>query len=451
MVAGFQLTLKLTLTVKLRRRPSNGAVVTPFEALVLPNGSILQNRIAKAAMEENIADSTHGPSAGLMRLYTAWAEGGAGLILTGNVMIDRRAMTGPGGVVLEDESNIAAFRDWARTGQANGAQMWVQLNHPGRQVMKNMGQETWAPSPVAIDLGKFSKMFARPKAMSEPEIHEVIARFATAARIAEKAGFAGVQIHAAHGYLISQFLSPLTNRRDDRWGGALENRARLLIETVNAVRSVVSPTFSVSVKLNSADFQRGGFEADEAKRVVVMLNDLRVDLVELSGGSYEAPAMQGDARDGRTLAREAYFLELASDIATFAKMPVMVTGGIRRIGVVQQVLDSGVAVAGLGTALAIQPQLPNLWKAGGDPRPENPTIRWKNKAVASLATMAVVKHQLSRLSRGRPPAPAVSPLRALLIGQLKTARLTRKYRHWMTASRSRHSTNASPHSIQISR
>ncbi|HTO42366.1 MAG TPA: hypothetical protein VL026_15445, partial [Rhizomicrobium sp.] len=277
----------------------------------------------------------------------------------------------------------------------------------------------------------FSKMFATPKAMTEQEIHEVIGRFADAARIAEQAGFAGVQIHAAHGYLLSQFLSPLTNRREDRWGGALENRARILLETVKAVRCAVSPTFCVAVKLNFADFQRGGFEADEAKRVVVLLGALHVDLVELSGGSYEAPAMQGSARDGRTLAREAYFLAFASDIATVAQMPVMVTGGIRRIGVVQQVLESGVAVAGIGTALALQPELPNLWKAGGDPRPDIAPIRWKNKAVASLAVMAVVKHQLRRLSQGRPPAPTVSPLMALLLGQLRTARLTRKYRRWM--------------------
>jgi 2,4-dienoyl-CoA reductase-like NADH-dependent reductase (Old Yellow Enzyme family) len=200
--------------------------------------------------------------------------------------------------------------------------------------------------------------------------------------------------------------------------------------------------------LNSADFQRGGFEADEAKRVVMMLNDLAVDLVELSGGSYEAPAMQGDARDGRTLAREAYFLEFASDIATIAKMPVMVTGGIRRIGVVQQVLDGGVAVAGIGTALALRPELPNLWKAGDDQRPEIPPIRWKNKAVASLARMAVVKHQLNRLSRGRPPALGVSPLRALLFSQLRTARLARKYRRWM-AARLLPSANALPQSVQI--
>lgn len=407
--------------------------MSPFESLALPNGSTIQNRIAKAAMEENIADAAHGPSAALMTLYKAWADGGAGLILTGNVMIDRRAMTGPGGVVLEDDSNLVAFRAWARTGQANGAQMWLQLNHPGRQVMKDMGQETLAPSAVALDLGKHSKLFPVPKAMTESDIRDIILRFVNASRIAETAGFAGVQIHAAHGYLISQFLSPLTNRRDDRWGGSLENRARLLLETVREVRAAVSPGFSVAVKLNSADFQRGGFDADDAKRVVEMLNDENVDLVELSGGSYEAPAMQGSARDGRTLSREAYFLEFAQEIAAIARMPVTVTGGIRRIEVVQKVLDSGVAMAGIGTALAIRPDLPVVWRQGADPRPELPPIRWKSKVLASLATMAVVKYQLRRLSAGLSPVPGISPAWALLIAQLKTARLTRKYRRWMTS------------------
>jgi 2,4-dienoyl-CoA reductase-like NADH-dependent reductase (Old Yellow Enzyme family) len=277
-------------------------------------------------------------------------------------------------------------------------------------------------------------MFATPKAMTERDIHEVIARFVNAAKLGEQAGFSGIQIHAAHGYLVSQFLSPLTNRRTDRWGGALENRARLLLDTVKAVRAAVSPNFSVAVKLNSADFQRGGFDTADAKRVVAMLNELPVDLVELSGGSYEAPAMQGSARDGRTLAREAYFLEFARDIAAIAKMPVMVTGGIRRIGVVQQVLDSGIAMAGIGTALAIKPDLPNAWRKGKDPRPEIAPINWKSKPLASLAAMAVVKFQLRRLSQGRKPNPGVSPFKALLLGQLRTASLTRKYRRWMASS-----------------
>lgn len=408
--------------------------MSPFETLTLPNGTTIPNRIAKAAMEENMADADHAPSAALMQLYRAWADGGAGLILTGNVMIDSRAMTGPGGVVLQDKGQIAAFRDWARIGRSKGAQVWLQLNHPGRQMMKNLGQQTWAPSAVPLDLGKHSNMFATPKAMTEQDIHEVIARFVNAATLGEQAGFSGVEIHAAHGYLISQFLSPLSNRRTDHWGGSLENRARLLIDTVKAVRAAVSPGFSVAVKLNSADFQRGGFDAPDAKRVVEMLNALSVDLVELSGGSYEAPAMQGSARDGRTLAREAYFLEFARDIAAIAKVPVMVTGGIRRIDVVQQVLDNGIAMAGIGTALAIKPDLPNAWRQGEDPRPQIAPIRWKSKPLASLAAMAVVKFQLRRLSQGREPNPGVSPFKALLLGQLRTAALGRKYRRWMASS-----------------
>lgn len=406
--------------------------MSTFEALHLPNGSVIPNRIAKAAMEENLADANQGPSAELLRLYRAWAEGGAGLLLTGNVMVDRRAMTGPGGVVLEDERQLDKFREWARIGRAKGAQIWMQINHPGRQMQASLGQQTVAPSAVALELGGLSKMFPLPKALSDEEIGGLIERFVRTAQLAEQAGFNGVQLHAAHGYLLSQFLSPLSNQRTDRWGGSLENRARLLLEVVKAVRAAVAPGFSVAVKLNSADFQRGGFDAADAKRVVQLLNELAVDLVELSGGSYEAPAMQGDARDGRTLAREAYFLEFAGEIAAAAKMPIMVTGGIRRLPVVEQVLASGVAMAGIGTALAIEPQLPRRWQAGeAEARAELPPIRWKNKAFASLAYMATVKFQLGRLSRGKRTNPQVSPLRALLLEQLKAARRTRLYKRLM--------------------
>ncbi|MDA7087500.1 NADH:flavin oxidoreductase/NADH oxidase family protein [Pseudomonas sp. SA3-5] len=406
--------------------------MSAFESLQLPNGSVIPNRIAKAAMEENMADTSQGPSAELLRLYQAWAEGGAGLLLTGNVMVDRRAMTGPGGVVLEDERQLDKFRNWARIGRARGAQIWVQLNHPGRQMQANLGQQTVAPSAVALELGGLSKMFPLPKALDEAQIHELIQRFARSAQLAEQAGFNGVQIHAAHGYLLSQFLSPLSNQRMDSWGGSLENRARLLLAVVKAVRAAVAPGFSVAVKLNSADFQRGGFAEADAKQVVQLLNELAVDLVELSGGSYEAPAMQGDSRDGRTLAREAYFLEFAGEIASVAKMPIMVTGGIRRLPVVEQVLASGVAMAGIGTALAIDPALPKQWQTGQlEARAELPPIRWKNKAFASLAYMATVKFQLRQLSRGKRTNPQVSPLRALLLEQLKAARRTRVYKRLM--------------------
>ena len=407
--------------------------MSPFQSLTLPNGAVLPNRIAKASMEENMADAEQGPSAELLRLYEAWAAGGAGLILSGNVMVDRRAMTGPGGVVLEDESQLDRFRRWAEIGQRGGAQFWLQINHPGRQMQANLGQPTWAPSAVALQLGPASKLFAVPQAMGEGEIAELIQRFARTAQLAEQAGFNGVEIHAAHGYLLSQFLSPLSNRREDRWGGSLHNRARLLLEIVRAIRAVVAPGFGVGVKLNSADFQRGGFAAEDALQVVEILNALPVDLVELSGGSYEAPAMQGEARDGRTLAREAYFLEFASEIAQRARMPIMVTGGIRRLAVVEQVLDGGVAVAGIATALAVEPALPNAWRAGHEPHPQLAPVRWKLKPLAAMATMAMVKLQLRRLSQGRATRPHVSPLRAFLLDQLLTLYRRRRYRRRMAA------------------
>ncbi|MBV8635144.1 MAG: NADH:flavin oxidoreductase/NADH oxidase family protein [Burkholderiaceae bacterium] len=401
-----------------------------FTALTLPNGAIIPNRIAKAAMEENMADADHAPSDSLVRLYQAWAEGGAGLILTGNVMVDHRAMTGPNGVVLENDAHLDHFREWALAARSHGAQCWVQINHPGRQMPAALGQATLAPSAVALDLGSFSKQFPVPREMSEEDIADVAQRFVRSAQLAERSGFTGVQIHAAHGYLLSQFLSPLTNKRQDRWGGSIENRARLLLDIVRAVRAAVMPQFAVSVKLNSADFQRGGFSPDDAKRVVEMLNPLGVDLVELSGGSYEAPAMQGQARDGRTLAREAYFLEFARDIAQTARMPLMVTGGIRRRAVAEQVIGSGIAMVGIATALSLAPSLPREWREGKDSAPALRPITWKNKMLAVMAGMAMVKFQLEQLGRGRATDPHVSPLRALLKQQLANALQSRRYRRW---------------------
>ncbi|AKJ69454.1 2,4-dienoyl-CoA reductase [Pandoraea thiooxydans] len=404
-----------------------------FTPLALPNGAVIPNRLAKAAMEENMADADHAPSDALLRLYDAWARGGVGLILTGNVMVDSRAMTGPNGVVLEDDAHLERFRRWAQIARAHGAQVWMQINHPGRQMQAALGQTTLAPSAVALDLGGLSKRFAVPKAMTDHDLAELEQRFTRSAMLAEQSGFTGVEIHAAHGYLLSQFLSPLTNLRQDQWGGSIENRARLLVRIVRSVRSAVSPGFAVAVKLNSADFQRGGFDADDARQVVEMLNPLGVDLVELSGGSYEAPAMQGQARDGRTLAREAYFLEFARDIAAIAQMPLMVTGGIRRREVAERVTGSGIAMVGMATALSIAPNLPRDWLAGRDEAPMLRPIAWKNKVLGSLANMAVVTFQLRRLSRGRAADPAVSPLRALMLSQLATACHTRRYRRWRAA------------------
>lgn len=407
---------------------SRSALFTP---LALPCGAVIPNRLGKAAMEENMSEPGQLPGTTLIGLYRRWARGGAGLLITGNVMVDGRAMTGPGGVVLQQGTPLEPFSQWAKAAQEGGAQVWMQLNHPGRQVFASMGGNCWAPSAVALDMGKHSHLFATPKAMDEDQIAELIERFATSARMAEQAGFNGVQIHAAHGYLLSQFLSPLSNQRNDRWGGSLENRARLLCEVIRAIRSRVSAGFAVAVKLNSADFQRGGFDAADALATLKLLNELPVDLLELSGGSYESPAMQGRTADGRTLAREAYFLEFASSLTQQARMPLMTTGGIHRRAVAEQVIAQGVAMAGMATALTIVPDLPARWQAGEDTQASMPAVSWSDKTLAALATMAVIKRQLRRLGARRNSKPQASPLLSLILDRLRIQRLTRRYRQWL--------------------
>ncbi|HBH89514.1 NADH:flavin oxidoreductase/NADH oxidase family protein [Ponticaulis sp.] len=402
-----------------------------FSKLVLPNGNEIKNRIGKGAMEENMADSDQGPSDQLYRLYDSWAKGGTGLIISGNVMVDGRAMTGPGGVVLENDRNLEKFRRWADIGTQNGAQFWMQINHPGRQMPGSLGQQAIAPSAVGLDLGAQSGRFPPPRAMTPEDIADIKECFTNTALLAETAGFSGVQIHAAHGYLLSQFLSPLVNKREDEWGGALENRARLLLDIVKSIRAAVRPDFAVTVKINSADFQRGGFSEDDARQVVEWLNPLGVDLIELSGGSYEAPAMMGTARDDRTLAREAYFLEFATEIRKVANMPIMVTGGIRRIEVANAVIESGVDMAGIATAIAICPDLPNRWQAGETPAPALKPIQMKDKALASAAQMSSVRFQMKKLSRGKRPNPNVWPLYALVTSELEAKSRAKQYRNWI--------------------
>ncbi|WP_336791281.1 NADH:flavin oxidoreductase/NADH oxidase family protein [Gordonia malaquae] len=410
---------------------ADSPVFTPFR---LPSGALIPNRLAKAAMEENMAVFGQLPDESLFRLYRRWSEGGAGLLITGNVMVHAEALTGPAGVVLNNDSPIEPFREWASAAKSGGSQVWMQVNHPGRQVRADMPGVAWGPSAVRVELGKNTKRFAQPVAMTEEQIHQTVTRFADTAARAEEAGFDGVEVHAAHGYLLSQFLSPLSNRRDDDWGGPLENRARLLLDIVRAVRARVSPTFAVAVKLNSADFQRGGFDADDAATVIEMLAPLGVDAVELSGGSYEAPAMTGQAGDERSRSREAYFLSLAEELAASSPLPLMLTGGVVRRSVAEEVLAGGVDIVGMGTALAMNPELPNQWRHNADEAVAVAPVRIADKAVASAASMARVRRQLRRLGKGRSPRPGTDPKIALVIETILQSFALRRYRGWLAKS-----------------
>lgn len=402
------------------------------DPLRLASGTILPNRIVKAAMEENLAARGQVPGGALLKLYTAWGAGGAGLIITGHVMVDARALAQPADVVLDSNSNLDAFRAWSSAARAEGARVMMQINHPGRVIQKDLAAVTWSASDVPIDFGAMSKMFATPRPMTETDIADTIQRFATTAALAEKAGFDGVEIHAAHGYLISQFLSPLTNARNDQWGGSLENRARFLIEVVKAVRARVAPGFAVAVKLNSADFQRGGFDVEDAEDVIRMLGRHSVDFVELSGGSIESMATSGDTADGRTLAREAYFLSFVRGLMAQATMPIMLTGGIRRRSVAQEVLDGGADLVGVATAFGVSTDAATDWLAGGEGSVAYPVVHIRNKALASAARQAVI-HQHFRCpeARGR---RSMTPTIALAFDLFRRAQARRRYRAWLSTS-----------------
>ncbi|NNC55806.1 MAG: NADH:flavin oxidoreductase/NADH oxidase family protein, partial [Pseudomonadales bacterium] len=324
------------------------------QALVLPCGVTLKNRIAKAAMTEGMADYQGAPGEHLNRLYSRWAMGGAALLLSGNFQVDANHLERPGNVIIDrmpDTAMRTALQNMAQAGTQNHTQLWAQLSHAGRQTMKNVNPKPHAPSSVQVGIA--GGLFGQPKALGLDEIKTLVQRFTDAASTVQAAGFTGVQIHAAHGYLVSQFLSPRTNLRNDHYGGSLENRARFLLEIVASVRSEVGSGFPVSVKLNSADFQRGGFNFDESLQVAKWLQDASVDLLEVSGGTYEQPKLMGtegiEAVEPQrrvaasTLAREAYFVDFAKAMREQLSMPLMVTGGFRSRDAMQQALQAGAA------------------------------------------------------------------------------------------------------------
>ena len=412
-----------------------------FTPLALPNGQTIPNRLCKAAMEENMAEAGQVPGRALVNLYQQWADGGVGIILTGNVMVSPTAMTGPGGVYLGAETlaqgdNKQRFESWAKAGKSGGAKLYMQISHPGRQIYAAQGTEPVSASATKVTMaGPAAKMFDTARALTSDEIRGIIKRFADTAHAAEMCGFDGIQIHAAHGYLLAQFLSPLTNLREDEWGGPLENRARLLLEVVREVRARVEPGFGVAVKLNSADFQKGGYDVGDAKQVVEWLNGEEVDFVEISGGSYESAAMMGMATDGRaqsTVEREMYFIDFAKDIAASAHMPLMVTGGVTKRATAEEALADGeVAMIGIARAMGYNPNIPNDWKAGENVHVQLPVVTSKNQMFKALSNMAMTKMNLYRMGDGHAPKASPSPLFSTLKQQLKNKGQTRRYKTWL--------------------
>lgn len=252
-----------------------------FQPLKLKNGIVVKNRFVKPAMSEVMGDDNYRPTEAIINLYRNWALGGTGLLITGNVMIDSNALGEKGNIVIENEKDLALLKRWADAGKINGAQTWVQLNHPGRQSPKHVSAQPVGPSAVPLE-GPNSFAFNKPRALTVFEIQEIVQRFATSAAIVKKAGFGGVEIHAAHGYLLSQFLSLISNIRTDQYGGSLENRMRIIVEVYEAMRKKVGEKFPIALKINSSDFRDGGFSEEDSIEVIHQMAKLGVDLIEIS-------------------------------------------------------------------------------------------------------------------------------------------------------------------------
>jgi len=384
----------------------------------LPNGATIPNRFAKSATSEALAHRVSGkPGKALATLYERWGRGGTGLLITGNVVVDPGGRTEPGNVIVYDDRHLEELTAWASAAQRHGARLWMQINHAGRQTPRKINRQPVAPS--AVGLKGFGGLFARPRALEDDEINELIHRYATAAGVAQRAGFHGVQIHGAHGYLVSQFLSSRTNLRTDKWGGSAENRMRFLVEIVRAMRAVVGEKFPIGVKLNSADFQRGGFSEEESMNVVRALEHEGIDLLEISGGSYEQSAMMGDDGSKRdsTKQREAYFLAYAEKVRYVTGVPLLLTGGMRTAATMNKVIaENKVDMVGLARPLIVEPDLPSRVLSGTAKGATSSAPRSRVKMLDDMLQISWYQAQLRRMAVGKDPNPNLGKWGPLTIG-----------------------------------
>jgi 2,4-dienoyl-CoA reductase-like NADH-dependent reductase (Old Yellow Enzyme family) len=369
-------------------------------------------------MSENMSTKDHKSNSSLNILYERLAKGGSGLLITGNIMIDHTALGEPRNVVFEKGHPDTNLIEWAKAGTQNNTHLWAQINHPGKQSPKFLSNVPVSASAIGLK-PPLNKIFNEPRALTEKEIYDIIDRFAYAAKISKESGFTGVQIHGAHGYLVSQFLSPRHNQRIDQWGGTIENRMRFVSQVYQAIRKEVGNQYPVSIKLNSADFQKGGFTNEESMAVVQHLSEQGMDLIEISGGTYEAPAMTGKQKDIKdsTRKREAYFLDYCKEVRKIVKTPLMLTGGFRTSEFINETIASGVCdMIGLARSIAVNPELPNELLAGKSVVSSVKQLTTGLKFLDNIVPLEIVWYaeQLKMMGEGKNPQPNMSVLKAAL-------------------------------------
>lgn len=370
----------------------------------LPCGATIRNRLAKSALSEAIAEPNGRPSEKLFRVYEQWGKSGAGILMTGNVMVDKDHLVNANAMIAEDDEFLAEFTTLADKAQANGAQLWMQVNHPGRQAPVDLDQAPVSPSNVQMP----GKRYLQPRPLTEDEILDLIERYGNAALIAKKSGMKGAQIHGAHGYLVSQFLSGLTNLRTDKWGGSLENRARFVLEIYRNMRKKCGGDFPLSIKINSADFQRGAFTEEESMEVIQMLDAEGMDLIEVSGGTYERAAMVGTMQKESTKEREAYFMDFIVKVRKKIKCPLMLTGGFRTVDTMESAIENGeLDFIGLGRPFCIYPNVVNDLLDGKMDSCHVPNLKTGVDKLDLSGALQTPWHvfQIARMGHGLAPDP----------------------------------------------
>lgn len=375
-------------------------MTTINDSFSLPCGAVLVNRMAKAALTERLAKPNHLPNEKHFRLYETWASGGAGMLLSGNIIVDKRYLEASGNVVIEKNTAAALFKEWTQKVTKTNTHFWAQLGHAGRQstIFATL-------KPVSASTVKLKKvgLFAKPRALTLAEIEEVESRFVHAAKFCQQVGFTGIQFHAAHGYLLSQFLSPRTNKRTDNYGGSLENRARLLLDIVAKARKAVGKDFPISVKLNSADFQRGGFDEEDALKVIKSLEERGIDLLEISGGTYEDVTFftQKGIKQS-TKDREAYFLDFAKKVRATSSLPIMVTGGFRTLSFCNKVLaQKELDIIGFGRPFLLHDDFAKEFLAGTLARVEEPSIKSILSMYYDFTVAGYYDYQILQIAEGK--------------------------------------------------
>lgn len=375
-----------------------------FTPITLPNGTTIKNRFFKSAMSEGMGTRDFQPKKNIATLYKRWTEGGTGLIITGNIMVDPKGTAEPGNIVFDKNSNMEILKNWAKQGQQHGAKVMVQLNHPGKQVPKTIAKETVAPSTIPLGNG-LNKLFSTPRALTTSEVEELVQKFVTSAKVAKEAGFSGVQIHAAHGYLISQFLSPHDNRRTDKYGGSLENRMRFLKEIYLGMREELGKDFTIGIKINSTDFKEDGLTEEDSLKTIIELANLGLDFVEISGGTYERPAMMGATSKSTN---QVFFAEYSKKLKQKIEIPVVVTGGIRSINAMNTLLnDNTTDFIGIARPLTIDPNIPNKIKQGTYTIVETTRVstgvKKLDKIFGSLLGIVYYQVLMQNIAKGKEP------------------------------------------------